>query len=111
MADVTYMPESIFIMLSAIFIMLIYYSFVVQDMSYYTDVLASLFSVIVGILLGYNSIIGIGISNYSGYDSFRSVPMGLLFIALSIYLVIMMIAKIVDLLRHTTDLEAMDNEQ
>jgi len=111
MADVIYIPENIFIMFSAIFILLIYYGFTVQDRTYYTDIIASLFSIILGVLLGYNSVVGIGISNYNGYDNFRSVPLALLFIAVAIYLVIMMIAKIVDLLRHTTDLEEMENEQ
>jgi hypothetical protein len=111
MSDVIYMPENTFIMFSAIFLILIYYSFTIIDRTYYTDILTSLFSIILGVLLGYNSVIGIGISNYNGYDNFRSVPIALLFIAISIYIIIVLIAKIVDILRHTTDLEEMENEQ
>lgn len=114
MTDIIYMPENIFIMLSAFFILLVYYSFVVQDRTYYTDVIASLFSIIVSVLLGYNSIIGIGY-NYGldasvSYDNFKSIPIGILFIALSIYLIIMMIAKIIDIIRFTSDVEEMNDE-
>ena len=114
MTDIIYMPSNVFIMLSAFFLLLVIYSFSTQDKTYYTDVISSLFSVIVAVLLGYNSIIGIGynyaMSSSISYDNFKSVPLALLFGALSIYLLLMMVAKIIDIIRHNADVEEMNDE-
>lgn len=108
------MPVSIFIMLTVFFLILLYYSFGIQDPIYYTDIVTTLLSIIISVLLAYNCVIGIGynyaMSSSISYDHYRFVPLGLILGGISIYLVIMLIAKITDILRHTSDLEEAENE-
>lgn len=93
-------------MLSAIFLLLVYYSFVVDDKTYYTDIITSFLSFIFGILDSYNMMIGIGIDNSLGYDTFRSVPIALMFGGISIIMIFIMIVKIIDVVKEKDDMEA-----
>ena len=95
------MPYQIYIMLIIINILAIYYSFVTTDTSYYTDIITSLFACTISFIIAHNSIIGIHIGyalqTSVQYDSYSSLPLGVLFGGIGAMMLIFFIVKILEL--------------
>lgn len=111
MSEIAYIPENMYLMMMAINAIVIYYSFTVFDRHFYTDIFTSLLSIIISSLLAYNSIIGIGYTQVMSasvqYDNYISTPIAVMMIAIALVMMIVLLAKIIDIIKYTSDQEDM----
>ena len=91
----------IYILLTVITLLMIYYSFSNQDKSYYTDVLTSLTSCIFAGILAYNSIMGVefnlALESAVNYDIYASAPISIIFTLVAVVMAAFFVMKILDI--------------
>jgi len=101
------MIYQIFILLTVISIMLIWYSFTHTDISYYTDIITSLVSIIFVSTLAHNFFIGIefnsALETLVQYDLYQSTPLGVMFSSVSVVMLILFVTKILELTHQELD--------
>jgi amino acid transporter len=100
-SSTSYIPYQIFILLVIVMITTTGYSFNTEDKSYYTDIITSLLSCLLSLLLAYYSFIGIGF-NYAlsasvEHEAYTLIPLGILFVCIAVIMLIFFIIKILEL--------------
>lgn len=95
------MIYQIYILIVAIMILLIHYSFVKTDRTYYTDIITAAVSIIFAFTLAQNSIIGVefnhALESAVQYDTYISIPLTFIFGIVGLIMLIFTIVKILDI--------------
>lgn len=101
------MIYQIFISLVVINVMSIWYSFTHTDTSYYTDIITSLSSCIISLVIAHNCFIGIefnsALETIVQYDLYKSTPLGVIFSSVAVIMMIFFITKILELTHKELD--------
>lgn len=106
-APLSRMPYQIYMMLISIVILLVYFTFTVSDPEYYTDIITSLFAMLISAIVAHNSIMGVlvlyPLQTEVQYDIITSSPLGIVFAMVSLLMLLIFVTKILDLTHRETD--------
>lgn len=100
-------PYQLYMLFIVVDILLVYYSFTHTDSAYYTDIIASLFAMLLSFIIAHNSIMGMlfftPLQSVMRYNTYTSVPLGIIFSILGVLMLIIFVTKILDLTHHEID--------